>query len=241
MATNFTDDHLARGKALVEDLSGKQYELGELADEIEKSYGDDTLGEYAEAIGITYDTLKGYRYVWRRWKDSPVKPHNFSVAKALASYKDRNWYIQEWPNDTEEEARDWVREEKKKAREKREAETLDAEKKGATKKLEVLKRAVLRAAGDFFSDESKEADALGKMAKYYSGRLSWTEYSDIWDALEAARTRAREAMNKLDLILKPEPEAGEREQEPESETETTEPTQMMFPIPFRKGESDDDV
>ena len=41
------------------------------------------------------------------------------------------------------------------------------------------------------------------MARYYTNRISWTDYCDIGDALEAARRRAREVMDKLDVIINP--------------------------------------
>jgi hypothetical protein len=116
MATDFSETDVKQGRALVEKISTSQLELGELADKVEKNYGDDTLGEFAHAIGIEYDTLKGYRYVWRKWKESAVKPRNFSLAKALASYKDKDSYIQEWPNASEKKAREDVKKAKAEAK-----------------------------------------------------------------------------------------------------------------------------
>jgi hypothetical protein len=130
VTATFRKVDIERGKALVADLSNNQYALGDLASKIDKRYGDDTLGEFAEAIGISYNTLKGYRYVWRKWNDSKVKPRNFSVAKALASYKNKDQYIKQYPNATEEEARAYVKKERKEAREKKEKDMSDGEKKG---------------------------------------------------------------------------------------------------------------
>ena len=69
MAIHFRDTDIRRGRELVENISGNQYALGELADAIEISYGNNSLEEFADAIGIEYNTLKGYRTVWRKWKE----------------------------------------------------------------------------------------------------------------------------------------------------------------------------
>jgi hypothetical protein len=127
---DFDKDDVALGKRLAKQHSTNDDALGELADKIETKYGDGTLEDFAEAIGIAYSTLKNCRHVHRRWKASPVKPKTFSVAKALASYKDKDQYIQQHPNVTEKEARTYVRAYKKAAKEKKEMETLDSERKG---------------------------------------------------------------------------------------------------------------
>ncbi len=146
------------------------------------------------AIGVDYNTLKGYRTVWRRWKDSPIKPRNFSVAKALVSYKERDWYIQEWPDATEREAREDVKRWKKEARDKKEIDTIEAERKGFKGGVGKLEKRILKAADAFFFQGSKEYEAIELMATHFTSRISWTDYSDMWDALQAARGRARYAM-----------------------------------------------
>ena len=113
---------MQRGRELVENVSNNQYALGELADTIETVYGDNSLEDFAEAIGIEYNTLKGYRTVWRKWKNSPVKPRNYSLAKALASYKHKDEYIKRWPDEAEKQARADIRRWK-------EEEKIEAEKK----------------------------------------------------------------------------------------------------------------
>jgi hypothetical protein len=118
MSTNFDETDVRRGKELRNNISQNQVNLGELADGIETKYGEGTLEEFAEAIGVDYNTLKGYRYVHRRWKSATSKPRTYALAKALASYKDKDWYIENWPDATEREAREDVRFFKKKAKEK---------------------------------------------------------------------------------------------------------------------------
>jgi hypothetical protein len=119
----FDQADVDRGRELVEAIATNQYNLGELADSIEPKYGKGTLEQFAGLIGTDYNTLKGYRTVWRKWKDSPVKPRTYSLAKALASYKDKDWYIENWPEETEKQARADVRRWKNEAK-------IEAEKKG---------------------------------------------------------------------------------------------------------------
>ena len=124
---DFDKADIILGKRLAEHISGNQFKLGELADRIEKKYGDDTLGEFAEVIGIDYNTLKSYRYVHRKWKASAVKPKNFSVARSLANYKDKDQYIKNDPNVTERQARKDIRKIRQDAKDTKE---VAAEKKG---------------------------------------------------------------------------------------------------------------
>ena len=253
MTIQFSEADIARGRTLVQNISDNQYALGALADSIDTSYGDDSLGDFADAIGIDYNTLKGYRYVWRRWKDFPVKPRTFSLAKALASFKGRDWYIEKWPNETEEQAREDIRRWKKEERDRKERETLDSERKGTTKKIDRLVKLIIKTADAFFSNDpgNKDNGALETLRKYYGGRVSWQDYSDMWDALQAARGRARAAMDTLDVIIEPAAEAATaretRETEVAAEAATAreaarnEREQVIRPIPFRKGEADDDI
>jgi hypothetical protein len=129
-SVDFDKADIALGKRLVKQHDRNQFAMGELADRIETKYGDNTLEDFSAVIGIAYSTLKDCRHVHRKWKDSPVKPRNFSVAKALASYKDKDQYIQEFHDATELEARAYVRRSKKDAKETKARETIDAERGG---------------------------------------------------------------------------------------------------------------
>jgi hypothetical protein len=116
----FDEEDVERGRFLVDLIAGNQYHLGELADSIEPKYGKGTLESFAEAIGIEYNTLKGYRTVWRKLKGASVRPHNYSLAKALVSLTtaEKEWYLENWPNETEKQAREDVRTWKKEEQEK---------------------------------------------------------------------------------------------------------------------------
>ena len=113
MAVQFDQSDIDLGLALAEKIRvseeticASRLELGELAHSIETKYGEGTLKDFSKLIGVDYNTLKGCRTVHRGWKNSPVKPRKYSVAKALASFKDKDEFIKTWPNATEEEARD---------------------------------------------------------------------------------------------------------------------------------------
>jgi hypothetical protein len=68
----FDKDDIALGKRLAKQHSTNHDALGELANKIGTKYGDGTLEDIAEAIGIAYSTLKNCRPVYRKWKASPV-------------------------------------------------------------------------------------------------------------------------------------------------------------------------
>ena len=76
------DEAVVNGRNLVSSMKDIQFELGQIASKLEPKYGDETLGRYAEEIGIEFGTLKSYRATYRKWKNEPVRPKSFSVAKA---------------------------------------------------------------------------------------------------------------------------------------------------------------
>lgn len=49
------------GRSLVQSTDGKQWELGDLALEVDKEYGKNRIGEWAKAIGSPVSTVKQYR------------------------------------------------------------------------------------------------------------------------------------------------------------------------------------
>jgi hypothetical protein len=168
MPIHFRDIDIKYGKKLVANISKSQYDLGELADAVETRYGDGTLEEFAKVIGIAYNTLKGYRYVWRRWKNSEVKPKTFSLAKALASYEERESYIHVNPDATEEDARDWVKKEKKEAKEKKENEIINTSNKGKkTNEIEKLATKLISEMDKQF--EGKWEHSLGVLSRHRDG------------------------------------------------------------------------
>jgi hypothetical protein len=104
------DDAVEKGRNLVSSMKESQFELGLIAYQLEPQYAKQTLERYAEAIGIDYGTLKSYRTAYRAWKDMPVRPKSFSVAKALNRHPRRAEIVQENPNITVNEAEAKMRE-----------------------------------------------------------------------------------------------------------------------------------
>jgi hypothetical protein len=151
----FDEEDVERGQFLVEQTAGNQYHLGELADSIEPKYGKGTLESFAEAIGIEYNTLKGYRTVWRKWKDASVRPHNYALARTLVSLTtgEKDWYIENWPNETEKQARADVKRWKEEAKEK------NGENKGYT--LPSVKR-LIKSIVDHTEKWEYELDLLSR-------------------------------------------------------------------------------
>lgn len=70
---------------------GAQWDLGDLALKVEKRYGKDTLGKYADEIGVDENTLEWYRYVSSKYQK--LDRSNFSLSwthfKVVASREDR--------------------------------------------------------------------------------------------------------------------------------------------------------
>jgi hypothetical protein len=98
------DEAVEEGRNLVSMMKENQFELGRIANQIEPKYGEETLGLFAEEIGIDYGTLKSYRTTYRAWKDMPARPAGFSVAKALNQHPNRADIIHETPELTVKEA-----------------------------------------------------------------------------------------------------------------------------------------
>jgi hypothetical protein len=72
-----------------------QWKLGDLALDVETTYGGHTLEKYAEAIGVEYETLKAYRYVAERYqKVTRVTNLSWTHYRAVARYPDRMQWLQ---------------------------------------------------------------------------------------------------------------------------------------------------
>ena len=85
------NDLVQRGRSAKERLAQAKFDLGDLAGEVETSYGGGQLQAYAEAIDIEYKTLDMYRWVSRAF---PIGIGNrakasWSVYQMLAGRDDR--------------------------------------------------------------------------------------------------------------------------------------------------------
>lgn len=92
---NQWDEKVARGRALVTEINDRKWELGDLANEVCPATGngvrnDDTLGKFADEIGLTRESLKKYRYVAARWAaGTRVPAQTWTTHRMLAERDDR--------------------------------------------------------------------------------------------------------------------------------------------------------
>jgi hypothetical protein len=80
------------------------WKLGELATRVDKKYGEGRLKQFAEDIGIKYQSLINCRTTLLAWPQKTGRPV-FSIAEALNPHPNRFKIIESFPNITREEAR----------------------------------------------------------------------------------------------------------------------------------------
>jgi len=90
-------------KAKVQSFPG-WYRLGELADRVEKKWGEQKLERFARDIGENAGLLKRHRSVFRAWKGAPGRPKSFETAKALQTHPRRFDLIREKPDTSKRQA-----------------------------------------------------------------------------------------------------------------------------------------
>jgi hypothetical protein len=102
VSNNFYNDAVRLGRQLVEQIASAQWQLGELADQVEAKYSARTLASFRRAIGINYDTLNHYRSVYRGWQGIQPAPAEFpfSVLQELAAHPDRAQIVADNPKIT---------------------------------------------------------------------------------------------------------------------------------------------
>lgn len=57
------------GAAALKDRDHRQFQIGDLAREVQKKYGENTLGAYCKRIGAVYNTVMEWRRVSEFWDD----------------------------------------------------------------------------------------------------------------------------------------------------------------------------
>ena len=85
-------------------VAGHLWKLGDLACQIEKKYGSGCLEQYAEDIGVPYNTLKTARTTARAWPEKDGRL-SFSAAQPLNALSDRYALAAGKPDMTSAEAR----------------------------------------------------------------------------------------------------------------------------------------
>jgi hypothetical protein len=99
------------GKAIVADVSGKQWALGDLALNVEKKYGENRLERFAEDINFpgAACTLGRYRPVCLAFPKTGPRPTFFASAKVLQKHPHRICIVAETPDISAHEAREKMR------------------------------------------------------------------------------------------------------------------------------------
>jgi hypothetical protein len=126
------NDYVKRGKELVKQHDNIQWELGDLVlREVQKDYGEDALGVYAEEIGINASTLKNYRSAALAWPQKDRR-RSFSVCSELNAHPQREQVLEKLEQKdkaTKAEAREAMKKynEKKAATEVKEADEPEEE------------------------------------------------------------------------------------------------------------------
>jgi hypothetical protein len=98
---------VAQGKRIVAQMSQKQWQLGDLADKVEKAYGENRLERFAEDIhfdGVA-STLERYRDVCRAFPKTRGRPRFFASAQVLAPHPSRLEIVEREPGISERDAR----------------------------------------------------------------------------------------------------------------------------------------
>jgi Protein of unknown function (DUF2786) len=91
------------GQELVEKQTNINWQLGELARQVETKYGAGKLQEFAAEIGVAYSTLKNCRTTVRCWHQKDLR-RSFSVCEALNGHPDRYKIVKNHPYLTYREA-----------------------------------------------------------------------------------------------------------------------------------------
>jgi hypothetical protein len=81
---------VVEARELLAHIDGSYYRLGQLVYEVAEAaeYGDRTLANFADAVGVAKCTLDRYANVYRTWKDilAPGLKPSYSVLRELAPY-----------------------------------------------------------------------------------------------------------------------------------------------------------
>lgn len=139
------EEAVAQAKQIIAKTASCQMRLGELADKIEKGYGEQRLRRFAADIGIAACTLERCRSVFRAWENQAPAPKSYSVAQELQAHPHRFELIRNNPDMTKREAR----------RIMRRLRTEQTQANFATHQREEQKRwfrAVIRHAGETLRD-----------------------------------------------------------------------------------------
>ena len=102
---------VVEGKSLTATISGKQWLLGDLADKVEKEYGESRLERFAADINFPGAgcTLSRYRSVCLAFPKTGRRPRFFAAAQALQAHPNRIAIVEENPDISKLNARENMR------------------------------------------------------------------------------------------------------------------------------------
>src|SRR5437660_653857 len=101
------DEAVREGKEIVAQTESSQgrLRLGELADQLQTSYGEQTLKRFAKDLGIASCTLARLRSVHRAWAEiEGPAPQFYSVAQVLQAHPNRAAIVKANPQITKRQA-----------------------------------------------------------------------------------------------------------------------------------------
>lgn len=92
-------------KVIVSRVQKDLWRLAEIAFSLEPKYGDLTLARFAEEVGLSYRTIRAYRQIYEKFKDTKWQRLPFWTAAELVTVPNAEQVIEENPKITRQEAR----------------------------------------------------------------------------------------------------------------------------------------
>jgi hypothetical protein len=188
------DEAVKRGKVIALKLRDYQLESGELADQLEPRYGEETLLQFAADIGVDYETLKTYRTTYRSWRDQPGRPASFSVARALNRHPHKYEVYQENPTMSVQDAKQTMLA----LREDRGADKL--RKRGMSiNAMHRRKTIIIRKVNEFLSPRSDVIQMIREIQQ--RDKTDFYYIDEIAESLKKAMDRIKAVLSDLNIIL----------------------------------------
>lgn len=125
-----------------------QWTLGDNALEVETVYGENSLGQYADDVGVELRTLEDYKWVASKYDSTVRTVLSFAVHKVFASQEDRLELIgkKKW---TARQARDFVQH-------RGEDDQTDEELDEKMAAFEGYRKIILETADAYYDEDRKE-------------------------------------------------------------------------------------
>jgi hypothetical protein len=184
------DKAVAEGKDIAARMDRDWRQLGELAHQVGREWGEEKLKDFAKDTGIPYGTVKRERSVFRAYKDiGAPEPRSYSVAKELATHPDRAKILQQHPQLTKAEAHKLICAYRKKERgnvswrRKEIEDSLDAL-AGAAKTAQRSELKLVKNAADYRLLKELTAQRSQFAAELRKGAAALLRSADLIDQLD---------------------------------------------------------